>query len=213
MMMSVDPGRQVVVVPMWAVRIIKELADLPNFTKVRQVFTQEQIVALEAFSHIGLDIFYHKEPLPSKNSPHTAREAGRSLGYLWFFPEEARNTANLTEADRQAMIQSAHLSDNHVYADQMVKDHVYEFFKRPANQQLNIHQSYSVYSVSEGLIVLALDQGILSPSIYTRREELRLEILRKVIQELRNYYEPHVVHQTSWFDLYLRELNTISLKQ
>jgi len=81
--------------------------------------------------------------------------------------------------------------------------------KQDAANKVDLHQSYSVYSASNKLIVVALNQGILSPVIYNRKEELRLTILRSVIEKLQMYYDLNVVHKTSWFEYYLTELDLL----
>ena len=91
----------------------------------------------------------------------------------------------------------------------MVDQYVLDYFKGVPGNTIDLYQSYSVYSSSDKLIVLALDQGILSTAILTRKEELRLTILRSIVEKLQMYYESHVVHNTQWFELYLKELDRL----
>jgi hypothetical protein len=56
---------------------------------------------------------------------------------------------------------------------------------------------------------VALNQGVLSPVIIPRHTELRLHILRSVVQKLEQYYDLNVVHKTKWFEWYFRELSVL----
>lgn len=211
--MKTRPGEQVHVIPNWAFKILAakgQIEDLVNFSKMRQWFTQEQLVAIDAFSSIGIEVLYAQVSRDSITKP--GRQLGyssKSVGYSWFFPEDVGVSVNGNDADKYARGQLSTLADNPGYAMKMVDQYVLDYFKQSPEDKIDLHQSYSVYSSSDKLIVLALGQGILSTAILTRKEELRLTILRSIVEKLQMYYESHVVHDTAWFELYLKELDRL----
>lgn len=211
--MNTRPGDQVCIIPGWAAKILMkkgQIADLPNFAKMRQWFTQEQLVAIDAFSRIGLGVLYCPTTARQiQGNPNTDCYTGRTVGYTWFFHEDAGVSQNGNAADNYAKDQLSELASNPEYAMKMVDQYVLEYFKQTPEDNVDLRQSYSVYSASDKLIVLALDQGILSPAILTRKEELRLMILRSIVEKLQSYYDLHVVHDTQWFELYLKELDRL----
>jgi len=210
--MNVQPGDQVVVIPDWAYNQLAKkgkIEDLVNFEKMRQWFTQDQLVALDRFSQDGMSIFWCGGTVPRVGARAPGAKYTRSLGYIWFFPEEAGQSKNGTETDRYAKNQLSDLSDNDAYSVKLVEQYILDHLKQDAANKVDLHQSYSVYSASNKLIVVALNQGILSPVIYNRKEELRLTILRSVIEKLQMYYDLNVVHKTSWFEYYLTELDLL----
>lgn len=208
--MNVHPGDQVVVIPDWAYKQLAKkgkIEDLVNFEKMRQWFTQEQLVALDRFSEDGLSIFWCGGTIP--HIADRSRRYTKSLGYLWFFPEEAGQSQNGNEADKYAKNQLSELADNQEYSVKLVNQYIVDHLKQDAANKVDLHQSYSVYSASNKLIVVALNQGILSPVIFNRKEELRLTLLRSVIEKLQMYYDLNVVHKTNWFEWYLAELDLL----
>ncbi|BCM95162.1 hypothetical protein [Burkholderia phage FLC6] len=208
--MNVNPGDQVVVIPDWAYRQLAKkgkIEDVLNFSLMRQWFTQEQLVALDAFSGDGLSIFWTNGTIPHVSDRR--QKYTKSLGYLWFFPEEAGQSVNGTEADKYARNQISELADKKEYSLKLVNQYVLDHLKQEAANKVDLHQSYSVYSASSKLIVVALNQGILSPVIFNRKEELRLSILRSVVEKLQQYYDLNVVHKTNWFEWYLTELDLL----
>ena len=211
--MKTRPGDQVHVIPKWAFKTLAvkgQIEDLVNFSKMRQWFTQEQLVAIDGFSKVGLGVlFTPTTPQAIQGSVHTDCYSGRSIGYSWFFPEDAGVSVNGNDADKYARNQLSDLANNPEYAMKMVDQYVLDYFKGVPGNTIDLYQSYSVYSSSDKLIVLALDQGILSTAILTRKEELRLTILRSIVEKLQMYYESHVVHNTQWFELYLKELDRL----
>uniref|UniRef100_A0AAU7PFA2 Uncharacterized protein n=1 Tax=Burkholderia phage vB_BgluM-SURPRISE13 TaxID=3159457 RepID=A0AAU7PFA2_9VIRU len=208
--MNTRPGEQVVVIPDWAYKQLAKKGkpeDVVNFSLMRQWFTQEQLVALDSFSGDGLSIFWTNGTIPhvtDRNQKYT-----KSLGYTWYFPEDSGVSRNGTDADTYAKNQMSELADNKVYSGKLVEQYVLDHLKQDANNKVDLHQSYSVYSASNKLIVVALNQGILSPAIFNRKEELRLAILRSVIEKLQMYYDLNVVHKTNWFEWYLTELDLL----
>jgi hypothetical protein len=46
--------------------------------------------------------------------------------------------------------------------------------------------------------------------IFNRKEELRLSILRSVVEKLQQYYDLNVVHKTNWFEWYFSELDGLN---
>lgn len=209
--MSTRPGDQVLVIPNWAARILTkkgQIADVVNFAKMRQWFTQEQLVAIDVFSTYGLDVLYR--PNIGATDPYTNEVSySNSASWHWFFPESSGVSQNGSDADKYAQDQLSSLRDNKVYAKKMLDQYVLGYFAQDPEDKIDLHQSYSVYSASDKLIVLALGQGILSPAILTRKEELRLLILRSIVEKLEMYYESQIVHGTSWFELYLKELDLL----
>jgi hypothetical protein len=209
--MNVNPGDQVVVIPDWAYRQLAKkgkIEDVLNFSLMRQWFTQEQLVALDAFSGDGLSIFWTNGQIPHVSDRR--QKYTKSLGYLWFFPEEAGQSVNGTEADKYAKNQISELADKKEYSGKLVNQYVLDHLKQDAANKVDLHQSYSVYSASSKLIVVALNQGILSPVIFNRKEELRLSILRSVVEKLQQYYDLNVVHKTNWFEWYFSELDGLN---
>lgn len=208
--LNTSPGDQVVVIPDWAYNQLAKkgkIEDVVNFEKMRQWFTQDQLVALDRFSGDGLSIFWTGGSIPhpsNRQSKYT-----RSLGYIWYFPEEAGQSKNGNEADKYAKNQMSDLVHNEAYSVKLVNQYILDHLKQDAANKVDLHQSYSVYSASNKLIVVALNQGILSPVIFTRKEELRLTILRSVIEKLQMYYDLNVVHKTNWFEWYLTELDLL----
>lgn len=209
--MKTMPGDQVHVIPDWAFKTLAKkgnIEDLVNFSKMRQWFTQEQLTAIDRFSARGLTtVFGFESTFSSGNRVNEIYS--RSVGYSWFFPQEAGVSENGTDADKYARSKLSDLDSNYEYADKLVNEYVVDYFKQQPASKIDLHQSYSVYSASDKLIVLALGQGILSPSILTRKDELRVLILRSILEKLEMYYELHVVHKTSWFELYLKELDRL----
>lgn len=210
MFMQNRPGDQVVVIPDWVYRTLAkkgQIEDLVNFAKMRQWFTQEQLVAIDAFSGCGLSIFWNggKLPSPSANLDYYTR----SIGYNWIFPKDSGQSEMTNEADKYAWSQISALADNKEYSAKLVNQYILEPFKDAPANKIDIHQSYSVYSASDKLIVVALNQGVLSPVIFNRKEELRLSIIREVIKKLQMYYDLNVVHKTHWFEWYLQELDRL----
>jgi hypothetical protein len=210
MFIQTHPGDQVHVIPDWAYNQLAKkgkIEDLVNFQKMRQWFTQEQLVALDRFSEDGLSIFWTNGTIP--HIADRQRKYTRSLGYTWYFPEEAGQSQNGNDADRYAKNQLSELADNQDYSTKLVQQYIVDHLKQDATNKVDLHQSYSVYSASNKLIVVALNQGILSPVIFNRKEELRLTILRSVVEKLQMYYDLNVVHKTNWFEWYLTELDLL----
>lgn len=210
MFMQNRPGDQVVVIPDWVYRTLAkkgQIEDLVNFSKMRQWFTQEQLVAIDAFSGNGLSIFWNNGQL-SKPGDHNDRYT-RSAGYLWIFPKDAGQSEMTGEADKYAWNQISALADNKDYSAKLVNQYILDPLKEAPANKIDIHQSYSVYSASDKLIVVALNQGALAPVIFNRKEELRLSIIREVIKKLQAYYDLNVVHKTHWFEWYLQELDRL----
>jgi hypothetical protein len=210
MFLNTIPGDQVHVIPDWVYRTLAkkgQIEDLVNFSKMRQWFTQEQLVAIDAFSRNGLSILWNGSAVPKLGGGKEV--CTRSIGYSWYFPEEAGQSKNGSDTDKYVRDQVSQLVDNKEYGTKMVDQYILDYFKEPGANKIDLHQSYSVYSASNKLIVLALGQGILSPVIFTRKEELRLAILRSIIEKLQMYYDLSTVHNTSWFELYLNELDRL----
>lgn len=208
--MNTPPGDQVVVIPDWAYKTLAKKGkpeDVANFSLMRQWFTQEQLVALDAFSGCGINMFWNGGQIPHISDRN--QKYAKSLGYIWFFPEESGTSQNGTDADRYAKNQMSELADKREYSDKLVSQYVLDHLRQDAANKVDLHQSYSVYSASNKLIVVALNQGILSPTIFNRKEELRLTILRSVIEKLQMYYDLNVVHKTNWFEWYLTELDLL----
>lgn len=210
MFLNTEPGEQVVVIPDWVYRTLAkkgQIEDLVNFSKMRQWFTQEQLAAIDAFSDNGLSIFWHGGNLPKPNYQHT--KYTRSLGYIWFFPGDAGQSDITNEADKYSRNLLSGLNQNTEYTSKLVKEYVLDPFKETPKDKVDLSQSYSVYSGSNKLIVVALNQGVLSPVILPRHMELRLHILRSVVQKLEEYYDLNVVHRTKWFEWYFNELSVL----
>jgi hypothetical protein len=210
MFLNTEPGEQVVVIPDWVYRTLAkkgQIEDLVNFSKMRQWFTQEQLVAIDAFSENGLSVFWHGGNLPQPNYQHT--KYTRSLGYIWYFPGDAGQSDITNEADKYSRNQLAGLNQNTEYTSKLVKEYVLDPLKETPKDKVDLSQSYSVYSGSDKLIVVALNQGVLSPVILQRHTELRLHILRSVVQKLEQYYDLNVVHKTKWFEWYFHELSVL----
>ncbi len=209
-MMKTAAGEQVVVLPDWAFNTLArkgKVEDVIDFTKMRQWFSQEQLVALDKFSEYGLSIFWSGGAIPDP-SFHD-RKYTRSLGYIWYFPDEAGEALNADETNRYAKNQISGLGDNREYSNKLVTQYILEALRDVPKDTIDIHQSYSVYSASDKLIVVALNQGVLAPVIFNRKEELRLSILRSVVEKLQEYYDHPVVHSTIWFEWYLTELDRL----
>lgn len=210
MFLNTEPGEQVVVIPDWVYRTLAkkgQIEDLVNFSKMRQWFTQEQLVAIDAFSEQGLSIFWHGGNLPKQNYQHT--KYTRSLGYIWYFPGDAGQSDITNEADKYSRNQLSGLNQNTEYTSKLVKEYILDPLKETPKDKVDLSQSYSVYSGSNKLIVVALNQGVLSPVILPRHMELRLHILRSVVQKLEEYYDLNVVHRTKWFEWYFNELSVL----
>lgn len=212
--MKTRPGDQVHVIPGWVYETLAKkgrIEDLVNFSKMRQWFTQEQLVAIDHFSHNGLAVLWHGTVAPYYGAGRNSEPGveSRSIGYSWFFPNEAGVSDNGNATDEYSRNQISSLADNREYAIKMADQYVTDYFKEQPVDKIDLHQSYSVYSASDKLIVLALGQGIMTPAILNRKEELRLLILRSIVEKLQMYYELHVVHNTSWFELYLKELDRL----
>lgn len=210
-MMKVSPGDQVVLVPDWVLKTVAKkgrVEDIVNFALMRQWFNQEQLVAMDDFSSDGLSYLWGSDngiAKPAADSPY--RRYTKSLGYTWFFPEESGQSKNGSDADQYAKVQVSTLSDNKAYTAKLVDEYIIDYLKQPPVDKIDLHQSYSVYSGSDKLIVLALGQGVLNPVVYNRKQELRISILRSIVEKLQMYYDPHVVHATDWFGHYLTELD------
>lgn len=209
-MMKTAAGEQVVVLPDWAFKTLSlkgKPEDVINFSKMRQWFTQEQLVAIDRFSDDGFSIFWSGGALPSQGD--ATRKYTRSIGYIWYFPDEAGEALNGSETDKYAKNQISRLGDNREYTAKLVDQYILSELREPPKDTIDLHQSYSVYSASDKLIVVALNQGVLSPVIFKRKEELRLSIMRSVIAKLQEYYDLPVVHSTNWFEWYLTELDRL----
>lgn len=209
MFLKTRPGDQVHVIPDWVYRTLARkgrIEDLVNFSKMRQWFTQEQLVAIDCFSNAGLSIFWNGGNIPNPRD-HDNERYTRSLGYTWYFSEEAGQSKITDEKDIYVRDQISKLADNKEYAARMAKEYILDPFKDNAADKVDLHQSYSVYSSSDKLVVVALNQGVLSPVIFNRKEELRLSILRSIVEKLQEYYDLNVVHGTKWFGWYLTELD------
>jgi hypothetical protein len=210
MFMKTTPGDQVIVIPDWVMKTLSKkgkVEDLVNFSKMRQWFTQEQLIAMDRFSDDGLTMFWTNGSLPAQGD--NDRKYTTSLGYNWYFPHDVGQSDNGTEADTYAKDQISRVKDNREYSEKLVNDYVLDYFKQPGVDKIDLSQSYSVYSSSSKLIVVALNQGCMSPIIYNRKEELRLSILRSIVGKLQMYYDLNVVHKTNWFGWYLTELEQL----
>lgn len=202
------PGDQVCIIPMWAFKTLAkkgQIEDLYNFSKMRSYFSQEQLLAIDAFSGNGLSVLWYNGNIYDKD--HLLNT--RNVGYNWCFNESAGVSDNGTEADRYVKDKLSDLGSNKEYTNSVVKEYVLSYLSDVPSNKIDLLQSYSVYSSSDKLIVLALNQGITSTEILTRVKELRLMILRSMVDALKLYYPPHIVHQTSWFELYLKELDQL----
>jgi hypothetical protein len=211
MFLNTEPGEQVVVIPDWVYRTLAkkgQIEDLVNFSKMRQWFTQEQLVAIDAFSNNGLSVFWTGGSLDLMRR-HPDEKYSRSLGYIWYFPGDAGQSDITNEVDKYSRNQLSGLSQNTEYTSKLVKEYILDPFKETPKDKVDLSQSYSVYSGSDKLIVVALNQGVLSPVIIPRHTELRLHILRSVVQKLEQYYDLNVVHKTKWFEWYFRELSVL----
>lgn len=207
---KVRPGDQVITVPGWVVQTINrngQLTDVANFAKMRQWFTQEQLVAMAAFSDFGLNIL--NGPYTTSKNSSGPKSYHRSLFYVWFFSEEHGVAKNGDEADNYAKCQLSNLEENDAYRYQMVNEYVVSYFAQPTSNQVDLSQSYSVYPVSEKLVVLALNQGLMTPGIYDRKDELHLMVLRTVLEKLYGLHPPHEVHKSDWFSWYLAALERL----
>lgn len=210
MFLKNSPGDQVHVIPDWVYRTLArkgQIEDLVNFSKMRQWFTQEQLVAIDKFSHNGLSILWNGGNMPKPGDFN--ERSTRSIGYSWYFPEGAGQSEIKSDTDVYVRNQISKLGDNKEYAAKMVSQYILDPFKEAPANKIDLHQSYSVYSASDKLVVVALNQGILSPVILNRHPELRLSILRSIVEKLQSYYDLNVVHQTCWFDWYLIELSRL----
>lgn len=200
------PEDKIIVVPDWVVATVNKrghLSDILNFSKMRQWFNQEQLVAMSAFSRFGLNILsvpFSVNPTSSETMFH------RSLGYAWYFPEDQGGSPNGSEADTHAKNAMSRLEENVQYVNEMVDTYVVEHLKDPATNKVDLSQSYSVYHVSEKMIVLSFNRGLLSPASIARKDELRLSILRSVLEKLYGLHEMHEVHKSVWFGQYLAAL-------
>lgn len=212
LLLNRTPGEQVVVIPGWVYKTLAvkgKVEDLVNFAKMRQWFSQEQLVAIDTFSHNALSIFWTGGTNfeTERNMPWD--RGSSSVGYYWFFSEDAGQSVNGTEADHHARNIMSDLSNNKPYSLKLVEDHILEYLRTPNKNNVDINQSYSVYSGSDKLIVVVLNEGILSPLVASRKTELRLSILRDVVIKLQAYYALNVVAKTKWFGWYLTELDCL----
>ena len=206
---AVNPGEQIVVLPDWATRTIAKhgkLDDITDFSKMRQIFNNDQIVALDKFSDEGLNRVLG---LPENNIQGMY---SRSAGYIWCFPGEGGNNVKLNDADEYAWQRLNRIVNNHSYGNlsaQLCQDLIYAELESAGDVLTDISQCYSVYSVSKQLIILSVKPGIMGQHVSKKRKELRLAILRSVLGKLEAFYDKSKVAQSDWFSLYLTELESL----
>lgn len=203
------PGDQVVVLPEWAFKTLEKkgkVEDLVDFSKVREYFTNDEIVALDAFSDKGLADCLGL----SGEQKHSAYS--RSPSYIWVFPAEAGNNKNMSEADSYAWQRLVSIRDSLDYrkiSDQLCQDLIMGELRNVNPQLSDVSQLYSVYSGSKGLIVLVVKPGILGKNAVSQQPSLRLAVARSILGKLETYYEQAKIAQSFWFDLYLTELSQL----
>lgn len=212
LLLKTAPGDQVVVIPDWVYKTLAakgKIEDLMNFAKMRQWFSQDQLIAIDVFSHNALSTLWYNGAYDiDMNNPWD--HATRSLGYCWFFPEDHGQSVNGNQSDDYAKNKISSLGDlsqNKPYSLKLVEEYIFDELRAPNKNNIDINQSYSVYSGSDKLIVVVLNQGCLAPLVLERRNELRLSILREVLKKLQAYHALNVVAKTKWFEWYLTELN------
>lgn len=201
-------GEEVIILPDWAYRTLAKkgrVEDVANFSKMRQWFSQEQLIAIDQFSQQGLSVFWHNGNFVNQPGGPMERCAN-SLSYLWFFPGDAAVSENGTDSDSYAKNQLSNLSDNKTYSLKLVEEHILCGLRTPNRDTIDLDQSYSVYSGSSKLIVVVIKDGILAPLMLNRLDTLRLSIIRSIVKTLQQYHDPNVVNGSRWFTWYLQEL-------
>lgn len=207
---AVTPGEQILLLPDWATRTIAKngsLEDITNFGKTRQYFSNDQIMALDHFSSTGLNKIMGSE-LRGENPLYT-----RSAGYIWCFPTEANNSAEMNEADRYAWTKLTRSADDHSYgkyAERLCDELIIQELEATGPVMTDVTQFYSVYSVSKQLIILSVMPGIMGKNVINKKQELRLAIIRSILGKLEAFYDQSKVAQCGWFAQYLVELNALS---
>lgn len=206
-----EPGQQVMVIPDWVFKTLAkkgQIDDLFNFSKMRQWFTQEQLVAIDVFSEHGLSLFWSNGNFDMSFNDVLSRNT-RSVGYTWYFPEGQGVSENGNDADSYVKNQISGLSENKEYSLKLVRDYVLDELRGIQANGKDGNQSYSVYSPSNKAILIVLNQGCLSPPALKYKEEVRLSILRDVLKKMYQYYDLNVVNKTKWFEWYLTELDCL----
>ena len=211
LLLGCNPGEQVTVIPDWVFKTLAkkgQVEDLFNFSKMRQWFSQDQLVAMDVFSGHGFELFWNNGNFTTTHNSSLVRGT-KTLGYSWFFPEDQGVSNNGNDADRYAKNQISQLTDNKEYSLKLVHDYVIDGLKDEAAGKKDANQSYSVYSPSNKMILIVLNQGCLTVSGLSQKESMRLSILREVLKKMYQYYDLNVVHKSMWFEWYLTELDCL----
>lgn len=199
---DIRAGDQIVLLPEWAFKTLEKhgkIEDVADFKKVRHLFNNDEIIALDAFSEYGL-----KKILACDNTMYT-----RSLGYIWCFPGEAGVPKNLDADDHDAWVKLTDrvtsISGKEI-KEQLLNELVLSELKSVNPQLKDISQFYSVYSSSKNFIVLVVKPGIMGKTVISQLPQLRLAVARSILGKLEAYYELAKIAETSWFGMYLTAL-------